>query len=124
MANSIIIDENHSIDLLFNLRAFGTIEREVILLNELKDKLSGTDRIQVTVGLIRVMGNEALRAEGHKQVLTDEWLMEHLSPIKLGEYQMAIMNTISDGMKSEYSENENASKPKVRDLVLEELEKK
>lgn len=110
------------IPLVFDMEAFGQVEEEVGSLVELNEILNGKTRIKNLVKMVRIMGNIGLADSGAKADLTDAKLNKAMKPSELAQYQIAIMNAITDGMKMETEEEEDPKKEK--DLVLEEIQKK
>lgn len=107
--------------LLFNTKAFAAIEREVCLFKDFLENLNGNNGTDIMIRSIRVMGNEALEAEGKKAVLTNEWLYKNINPAQIGKAKMAVIEAIAAGMKAEHDDDKDSG---PRDLVLEELNKK
>lgn len=105
--------------LLFNANAFGDIEENVCMIQELNEKMNGRERIRTLCKVIAILANNALRKEGKKDDITHEWILDNMHPRRFPELQIAVMEAIGEGM---YMETENTKEE--RDLVLEEIEKK
>ena len=107
------------IPLRYTMRELADMEEAIGTMDTFRDLiLKGTHRIRNMAAAIRVMGNAALKKEGKKEVLTDEWLLDHMDPRQIKAYQIAVLGAFTDGFQME---NENRQE---RDLVLEELERK
>ena len=107
------------IPLQFCMPEFADMEEAIGNLSLIEDLLlKGKRRIRNIAAALRIMGNAALRAAGEKPDLTDEWVLNHMVPRKLAEYQTVALAAINDGMRTESSEEQE------RDLVLEEIERK
>ena len=111
------------IPLRFKMNQFAQIEEEIGYLGEVKDMiLNGKKRIRNCVGVIRIMGNAGLKAEGQEPDLTDDWLMENMDPHALAAYQAGILACMMKENESEAKREEDDNKE--RDVVLEEIQAK
>lgn len=111
------------IPLRFRMPEFRDIEEEVGNLSEIQEMiLEGRKRVRNLVAVIRIMGNAGLANAGQKPDLTDEWLIEHMEPLSLTKYQVAVTRCMSKESESQAAKEENEDKE--RDLVLEEIESK
>lgn len=108
------------IPLLFNTEAYMITEKEVCLIKDFISEIQGPNGTEMTIKLVRIMGNIALQAEGKKPVLTDKWLYANVPPSAVAVYKRAVVEEVADGMTSEHNDEDTG----VRDLVLEELNKK
>ena len=107
------------IPLQFCMPEFADMEEAIGNLSVIDELLlKGKKRIRNTAAAIRIMGNAALKAQGEKPDLTDEWVLNHMEPRLIVTYQSAVMAAINSGMSMETSEEQE------RDLVLEEIERK
>ena len=107
------------IPLQFCMPEFADMEEAIGNLSVIDELLlKGKKRIRNTAAAIRIMGNAALKAQGEKPDLTDEWVLNHMEPRLIVAYQSAVMAAINGGMSMEASEEQE------RDLVLEEIERK
>lgn len=110
------------IPLRYNMRTQLLVEEELGTdFYELQNKLNKDKKsTKVTIGAIRIMGNEGLKAAGEAADLTDEWLIEHMSPAKIMDYRLAAMAALVAGW---YMETDNSYEEK-QDVVLNEIRKK
>lgn len=108
------------IPLLFNTEAFMLTEQEVCLFKDFINEIQGKNGTEITIKMVRIMGNIALKEEGKKPVLTDKWLLANVPPMALSDYKRAVVEAIAEGMNSEHKDSDDGE----RDLVLEELNKK
>lgn len=114
---------DRKIPLRFRMDQFIEIEEEIGNLGEIRELiLKGRNRLRNIIGVIRILGNAGLKAEGEKDDLTDEWLRENMDPHALTTYQLAVIACLTKESASEAAEEENENKE--RDLVLEEIESK
>lgn len=110
---------DHEIPLRYTMRELADMEEAIGTMDNFRDLiLKGKRRIRNMTAAIRVMGNAALKREGKKEALTDEWLLDHMDPNQIKTYQIAVLGAFTDGFRME-----NQSQ-RERDLVLEELERK
>lgn len=116
----IITIKEKKIPLLFNMLAFGDVEECVGSLADLNGILNGEKRIKSLIKMITIMGNQGLEENGEKPTLDEKWVGRNMKPHALGEYQIAVVNAITEGMAMETEQDNDAE----RDLVLEEIEKK
>ena len=111
------------IPLRFRMNQFIEIEENVGNLGQITEMvLTGDKRLRNTVTLIRILGNAGLKHAGEQAELTEAWLGDNMDPYRLNDYQMAVLNCLSQESKSEAAKEETESKE--RDLVLEEIERK
>lgn len=110
------------IPLRYNMRTQLLVEEELGTdFYELQNKLNKDKKsTKVTIGAIRIMGNEGLKAAGEAPDLTDEWLIDHMSPAKIMDYRLAAMAALVAGW---YMETDNSYEEK-QDVVLNEIRKK
>lgn len=110
------------IPLYYDLRAQIEIDEELeMTYDELNEKLRGKKpNTKLTVQAIRILGNRALVHGGGKADLTDDWLIEHISPKDMAAYKVALMAAIMTGwfMETDDSWNER------QDVTLNEILKK
>ena len=112
-----------TIPLRFKMNQFRDIEEEIGNLGEIQELIfDGNKRVRNVVAVIRIMGNAGLAFVGQKPDLTNEWLMENMSPFEITDYQNAIMACMAKDGQSQAIKEENENKE--RDLVLEEIEAK
>ena len=111
------------IPLRFKMPELAITEREVGSLLEITDLvMTGENKVENTIKMVRIMGNAGLKKAGKEPDLTDEWLEENMNPLKLLNYQTAVVTTISrEGSSEAEAEREENEE---RDLVLEEIQKK
>lgn len=115
------------IPLLFNLRSWMQMEKEICVLARVDEILRykaeerTCNNLSEIVSLTRIFGNEGLKQNGQEPELTDEWLIEHIRPNQVAAIRIALMGVMGEGFASEQlKRDENAE----RDLVLEEINKK
>ena len=111
------------IPLRFKMPEFMAIEEEIGNLGDIREMLlKGKKRGRNMIGVIRIMGNAGLKAEGKEADLTDEWLKENMDPHALMAYQIAVIGCLTKASESQAVTEENENKE--RDLVLEEIQEK
>lgn len=110
----------NDISLEYTWRAMRDIEKNVCKIEKISERLDDDDRLDVLSGIMLILINSGLKAEG-KDTVDMAWLEDHLVPSELGNYTRAIIMTIAEGMKNE---KKVGDPHKPRDLVLEEIEKK
>lgn len=107
------------IPLHYTMRELADMEEAIGTMDGFKELiLQGQKRIRNMATSIRIMGNAGLRQDNRLADLTDEWVLDHMEPAKLQGYQIAVLGAFTDGFRMETEED------KVRDPVLEELERK
>lgn len=107
------------IPLRYTMRELADMEEAIDTMDNFRELiLKGKHRIRNLAAAIRIMGNAALKRDGKKEVLTDEWLLDHLDPGQIKSYQIAVLGAFTDGFEMETEEQ------RERDLVLEEIERK
>lgn len=115
----IITVAGREIPLRYTMVELADMEEEIGTMDNFKELiLKGRRRLRNMASAIRIMGNGGLAHEGQPADLTDEWLLANLDPGKLKSYQIAILAAFTSGWKMETQEET------VRDLVLEEIERK
>ena len=115
---SITVD-GREIPLRYTMLELADMEEAIGTMDNFRDLiLRGKRRIRNMAAAIRIMGNSALARAGQEADLTDEWLLDHMAPDSLRTYQIAVLGAFTDGWKMETSEDV------VRDLTLEEIERK
>ncbi len=123
MDNIILNIGERKIPLRFRMDQFIEIEEEIGNLGEIRDLiLKGRNRLRNLIGVIRILGNAGLKADGEKDDLTEEWLRENMDPHALVTYQLGVIACLTKESESEAANEENEHKE--RDLVLEEIETK
>ena len=111
------------IPLRFKMPEFMAIEEEIGNLGDIRELLlKGKKRGRNMIGVIRIMGNAGLKAEGKEADLTDEWLTENMDPHAMIAYQATVIAALSKEEASEAVKEENENKE--RDLVMEEIDAK
>lgn len=114
-----VIIEGREIPLRYTMRELADMEEAIGTMNNFRDLiLKGKNRIRNMVAAIRIMGNSALTRAGKTADLTDEWLLDHMSPGDLKTYQIAVLGAFNSGFEME------TAKDRVRDLAMEEIDAK
>ena len=115
---SVIVD-GREIPLRYTMRELADMEEAIGTMDGFRDLIvKGKKRLRNMATAIRIMGNGALAHEGKPADLTDDWLLDHMNPHALTDYQLAVLGAFTDVWAME------TSNEKVRDLTLEEIEAK
>lgn len=115
------------IPLIFDLRSWMQMEKEVCVLARVDDilKYKTEERtcrnLSDIVSLVRIFGNEGLKKSDQEADLTDDWLIEHIKPNQMVTIRIALMGVMGVGFASEQIKKDEGGE---RDLVLEEINKK
>jgi hypothetical protein len=72
------------------------------------------------ITVLRILGNEGLRLKGEEQDLTDEKIMDSITPYERDIYRVGAVAAVTKGM---YMETDNSYDEK-QDVVLNEILKK
>ena len=91
------------------------IEEARTKLNELKKKDT-----KMMISILRILGNEGLRLKGETADLTDEVIMDSVSPYERNIYRIGALAAVTKGM---FMETDNSYEEK-QDVVLNEILKK
>ena len=91
------------------------IEEARTKLNELKKKDT-----KMMISILRILGNEGLRLKGETADLTDEVIMDSVSPYERDIYRIGALAAVTKGM---FMETDNSYEEK-QDVVLNEILKK
>lgn len=107
------------IPLKYTMRELADMEEQIGTMDQFRDLiLEGRKRLRNMAAAIRIMGNAGLKDAGEEADLTDDWLLDNMSPMQMKAYQIAVLSAFTGGWKMETEEE------KERDLVLEEIERK
>ncbi len=79
------------------------------------------EHLKAAAALIRILGNAGLEEAGEAADLTEKKIMRALSPIEFPAAVQACMEAMTEGMASEYPEEEKTGPV---DVTLEDLKKK
>lgn len=105
--------------LIFNMAAWAEIEEKVCPIQELGDRLAGSERVRTVNKVAAIM----VRAGGAAGVadVTEEWMLKNARPRQMQEMSVKIMDAISAGMEMEASEDDERGEV---DVTLREINKK
>ena len=121
MENFTVKIGEREIPLRYTVRELADMEEQIGTMNQFQELImEGRRRWRNMIAAIRIMGNSALEHNGEKGDLTDDWLLDNMDPNQMKNYQIAVLGAFTGGWKMERG-NEGEG---VRDLVLEELERK
>ena len=114
---SITIGGRH-LPLIFNMAAWAEIEEKVCPIQELGDRLAGSERVRTVNRVAAIM----VRAGGAGTAdVTEEWMLKNARPRQMQEMSVKIMDAISAGMEMEASEDDERGEV---DVTLREINKK
>ena len=102
--------------LIFNMAAWAEIEEKACPIQELGDRLAGSERVRIVNRVAAIM----VRAGGAADV-TEEWMLKNARPRQMQEMSVKIMDAISAGMEMEASEDDERGEV---DVTLREINKK
>ena len=84
-------------------------------------KYGSSEHLGALAKLIRIMGNAGLEEAGKEPDLTEKMIMRAMRPAELSDYISACADALSEGMASEYQEEEPDGPV---DVTLEAMKKK
>lgn len=110
------------IKLIYNMRIQEAIEIEMNTdYYTLLDRINkGKRNTKETVDALRLMGNEGLRMAGQEPDLTEDWLLDRMSPGEMIGYRTAVVGAMINGY---FMETDN-SYEEEQDVTLNEIRKK
>lgn len=111
----------HSYELVFDMKSWMAMEREVCTLDKLDEQLTGPGRLENALDIGVLLAKEGARL-GLGEDPDRAWLDEHLRPKNLLQLFALLNKTMSEGMKMETGEDEE--KTEAVDLALADIEKK
>ena len=112
---------NREIPLRYNLRAQERMEEELDMdYADVQTAMGKKKNTRLAIRAIMILGNEGLERAGEQPDLTEEWLTDHIIPMHMTLYRMAVIGAMTKGW---YMENEEDSREE-QDDILAEIRKK
>lgn len=112
-----------NVPLRLTMRGVVQIEEELDMdPDEVRTKLSEPRKknTKMMVTVLRILGNDGLRLKGEAQDLTDEMIMDSMTPFEREIYRVGVVAAVTKGL---YMETDNSYDEK-QDVVLNEILKK
>ena len=112
-----------TVPLRLTMRGVIQIEEELDMdPDEVRTKLSEPRKknTKMMITVLRILGNEGLRLKGEEQDLTDEKIMDSITPYERDIYRVGAVAAVTKGI---YMETDNSYDEK-QDVVLNEILKK
>ena len=111
-----------TIPLRYDMTAQMQIEDELMMdFNEFLEAVRKKKNSRRVISAIRILGNRGLACAGEAADLTEEWLADHIVPMNMKSYQVAVMGATTAGW---FMETDAENNKENEDDILAEIRKK